>query len=255
MLTFLGFGHSHVVAIAKGCYELQQAGEVFAGSPLLGHFLYLFDAEFMPTLTDAEGEQTLNPRIVEKIEQTNPRFILLTIGGNEHNALSVLQLPQRFDFILGEAPDLPLDPGADILPEAVVREVIRERMEGTIAIVRAFRRSFDLPLAQMEPPPPLPAEQILAYPKEFFKRVVDPKRLSTETFRYKVWRIQANLYRELCGAEDVVYVPVPADLQDDTGLLARAAWGHDATHANGYFGQRMIRELMLRIGERIRADG
>ncbi|MGH6813907.1 MAG: hypothetical protein ACREDM_16745 [Methylocella sp.] len=45
MLTFIGFGHSHIVAIAKGCYELQHIGRTFAGSPFVGHFYYLHDPE------------------------------------------------------------------------------------------------------------------------------------------------------------------------------------------------------------------
>lgn len=255
MFTFVGFGHSHIVAIAKGSYELQHAGETFAGEPFLGHFFYLFDAEFMPASTSGEEGPRLNSAILEKIEQTNPRFVLLALGGNEHNALSVVRLHRRFDFILSERPDLPLEPDADILPEAAVRELLRERMEDAFATARAFAETIRLPMVQMEPPPPLPTEQILAYPKEFFRHAVDPKKLSTERFRYKMWRIQANLYREFCEKNDLVYVPVPADLQDESGMLARQAWGQDATHANAHFGRRMIQELMLRLGERIRSDG
>lgn len=255
MHSLLGFGHSHIVAVAKGCYDLQHMGLSFADAPLAAEFYYLYDPEFTPALIVGAEGRNLHPHIVEKIEQVDPLCILLSIGGNEHNALSVVQLYRRFDFILSERPDLPLEPGADVLPEAVVAETLRERMENTLATIRAFREATRLPIALLEPPPPLPTEQVLAYPKEFFRAAVDHRKLSTEALRHKMWRVQASLYRELCDRLGVVYVPVPAELTDDRGMLAKAAWGQDATHANALFGRRMIEELMSRMSETLRSNG
>ena len=52
MTKILGLGHSHIVAIAKGCYELQDEGFQLGGAPLVSRFLYLYDPELTPTLTE-----------------------------------------------------------------------------------------------------------------------------------------------------------------------------------------------------------
>jgi hypothetical protein len=249
MLNVIGLGHSHIVAIAKGGYEL-----VNEGAPFTARFVYLHDPEWLPTFAPTEGGR-LNPRLAEMIERENPVFILLSIGGNEHNALSVARHDEPFDFILGEQPELPLALGAAALPEAVVREAFREKMEPTLTALRAFRAATNRPLVCLEPPPPLPNARILAYPKEFFKAAVDRRKISPEPFRYKMWRVQAGLYQEFCARHDVVYAPAPADMIDAAGLLAASAQGEDATHANAAYGRRAIEEMMRLMADRVPAGG
>jgi hypothetical protein len=240
MTRILGLGHSHVVAIAKGCYELQNQRFEIGGEPITSRFLYLYDPKIMPTLVDEGGRQRLNPALVEIIAKEDPRFILLSVGGNEHIAMSVVRFSERIDFLLGDEPDLLLEPGAEILTEAAIRETLRDKMAPTLSTLRAIREATRLPLVCLEPPPPLPNERIIAFPKEFFKRAIDPDRLSSELFRYKMWRVQSWLYRETCAKCDMLFVPVPQEFLAPPGLLARDAWGEDASHANALFGRRMI---------------
>ncbi|MDJ0449283.1 hypothetical protein [Methylocystis sp. JR02] len=243
-MKILGLGHSHIVAIAEGFYELQHQGATIGGAPLSSRFVYLLDPAITPTLIDAEDGQTLNPRLSEIIAQEGADFGLLSIQGNEHIALSITQPFERIDFILGEESALPLAEGATLLTEAAVRETLRDRMAETIAILAALRRATRLPLYCLAPPPPLPDCQIKAYPKEFFRKAVDADRLSPEIFRYKVWRLACQLYRESCAAQNIVFVEVPPAFIAPPGLLIREAWGADATHANPSFGKAMVEKVI-----------
>ena len=256
-MKILGLGHSHIVAIAKGCYELQNRGVKFRGAPVVSRFLYLFDPEVAPTLApgERETEPQLNPRLTEILAQERPDLVLLSIGGNEHIALSVLRQHGRVDFILGEQPDLALDEGATMLTEAAIRETLRERMSETCDILVALRRATAAPLVCIEPPPPLPDAQILAYPKEFFRRVADPDRLSPEIFRYKMWRVQSGIYRDLCAAHDIAFASVDGRFIAPPGVLARDAWGADATHANTLFGEAMVEQAIRLMEARTAAGG
>jgi hypothetical protein len=251
MICFAGFGHSHIVALAQGCYALTQRGERFQDQILEGRFHYLYGEELTPAVS-ADG---LNPKILEKIAEAKAQFVLLSLGGNEHSALSIVQRRERFDFILGAAPDLPLEPGATILPEAVIRETLREAMEEIFATLRAFRDVVPLPLIQIEPPPPLPGEKVLSDPVEFFHTLVDANRLSTDCLRYKMWRVQVSLYREFCERLNVGYAPIPADFFTEDGMLAPFAWSKDATHANVHFGERMILEALSLLATRLQPSG
>jgi hypothetical protein len=246
-VNFVGLGHSHVVALAKGCYGLQQKGVEFAGQPLVGQFHYLYGPEFTPNVSVSSEGAALHPKIAEILHQDDLRFVLLSAGGNEHNVISIVQLYQRYDFILGEQPDLPLDQNIEILPEVLVRETIREWMGEKIAVMKAIRAATSLPIVQIEPPPPLPREQVLAYPKEFFRGAVDLRKLSPDHLRHKMWRVQIGLYRELCESMGIGYVRMPAAMIDEQGMLAKKAWGQDATHANDWFGEVMILEAMAHL--------
>ena len=132
MTKILGLGHSHIVAIAKGCYELQNEGFQLGGAPLDCRFLYLYDPELTPTLAEESAAARLNPRLRKIIEEEEADGIVLSVGGNEHIALSVTQPNERFDFILGAEPELDLEPGAAVLTEAAVRETLREKMTPTL---------------------------------------------------------------------------------------------------------------------------
>lgn len=239
-MKVLGLGHSHIVAIARGCYDLQHAGATIAGQAFTSSFHYLFAPELTPTLVQEEGPPRLNPRLAELITQENAAFGLLAIGGNEHIALSIAQGREPVDFILGENPELPLAARAAILSEAAVRETLRERMAETLGVLAALRRATSIPLFCLEPPPPLPDVRVLAYPKEFFRKAVDSRKLSPELFRHKIWRVQGALYRAACARENIEFVGVPESFVTSQGVLAEDAWGADASHANQSFGAAMV---------------
>ncbi|MCX7900236.1 MAG: hypothetical protein N2444_09180, partial [Methylocystis sp.] len=107
MTKILGLGHSHVVAIAKGCYALQDEQFKVADAPLRSRFIYLYEPTLLPTLFDESEPPSLNPALCKIIEDENPDFLVLSVGGNEHIALSVAQKGDRIDFILGAEPGLP----------------------------------------------------------------------------------------------------------------------------------------------------
>ena len=243
MLNFVAFGHSHVVALARGAYALQEAGATFQGEPVACAFNYLYDPAFEPPFVEGQPG-VLNPAFAAALEQHAPRFLITSVGGNEHNALAMVRSDPPFDFILGESPDLPLDRAAEILPEAAVRETIRDWMEDKIAVLRALRAATSVPIAQIEPPPPLPREQVLAYPKEFFRSALNLRKMSPDVLRMKMWRLQTGLYREICARLGVTCVPTRPDLIGPDGMLARHAWGQDATHANTAYGEAMVGEAL-----------
>lgn len=248
-MKILGLGHSHIVAVAKGCYALQDRGVRVAGAALSSRFIYLYDPEVAPALVGEGVETRLNPRLVDILRQERPDCVLLSVHGNEHVALSIMRPRDPVDFILGESPDLPFEAGATPLTEAAVRETLREKMAETFRICDALRRVVTVPVFCLESPPPLPDARIVAYPGEFFKKAVDVARLSSETFRYKVWRVQSGLYREICVRHGMTFVPAPACFIVPPGVLAEEAWGADATHANPLFGEAMI-DQTIRIAQR-----
>lgn len=244
MLNFIGLGHSHIVALAKGAYALAAPGARVDGRAINGRFAYLYDAAYTPAFAD-KGRNRLNPAIEAALRDGAPEFALLSIGGNEHNVVSMRQPARRFDFVLGEEPDGPLDPAAEILPEAAIRETLRDYMSENISVLQAIRAASGLPMVLVEPPPPLPRAQVLAYPKEFFRSQVDQRSMSPDNLRRKVWRVQVRIMRDLATELGVNYLPTPEGMIGPDGLLKSDACGQDATHANETYGAMMV-ELATR---------
>jgi hypothetical protein len=210
-------------------------------------FHYLYAPEFTPNLSSAAHPRTLNPAILSKLEHGEPQWIILSLGGNEHNVLSILQLYEKYDFILGEEPDLPLTAGAEIYPEAMARETLRDWMSDALDLLLAFRRESQAPMAQVAPPPPLPKAHILAHPGDLLPDATVRTKISPDILRYKMWRLACGLYRETCQKAGIGYIRTPADMIDENGMLAEPYWGADATHANEAFGRRMIEEALQHL--------
>ncbi len=244
-MHFVGVGHSHVVALAKGAYALQAKGDQRRGGAISCHFHYLYDPAYTPPFAGAQ----LNAEILRVVAEGAPQFVLTSMGGNEHNVLSISQRDGKFDFWLGENLGLPCDPRATMITESALRETLRDYLEEKMQILRAIRVATDVPIVQVEPPPPLPREQVLAYPKEFFRSLLDRRTLAPDLLRHKVWRVQCSLMRQICADFGVGYVETHPDMIDASGMMARHAWGADATHANDVYGEAMIELVLQRVGK------
>jgi hypothetical protein len=55
-----------------------------------------------------------------------------------------------FDFVLSSEPDLPLQPGHELVPEALIREVLKYYMTDSLQTMRTFRAATELPVTQLQ---------------------------------------------------------------------------------------------------------
>ena len=244
MYTFIAFGHSHIVAFAKGVYEYQ-ASDPPPGSPrVAARFIYLYDQAYTPNLVGLPDTLTLNPKLDAQLAELPWNFVVLVCGGNEHNVLGIVRNRRPFDFVLSSEPDLPLQPGYELVPEGVIREVLKTHMEEPIRMIAAVREATQLPIVQLEPPPPLPNERVLAYPSEFLRARIFRRNIAPQRIRYKLWRLQSDIYRRLCEDLGIFYLPAPSGMIAESGMLAEPGWGGDATHASPRYGVEVVKDAI-----------
>jgi hypothetical protein len=244
MYRFIAFGHSHIVAFAKGAYEYQAADLPAEAPRVEGRFLYLYDPAYNPVLQGPAEARELNPKLREQLAELRWDFVVLVCGGNEHNVLGIVRNKRPFDFVLSSAPDLPLHPGYELVPEALIREVLKDHMADSLDTMRAFRAATELPVIQLEPPPPLPNRRVLAYPREFVRASLLRAKIAPELIRYKLWRLESDIYAKFCKEIDIDYLPAPLGMIDQNGMLAEAGWGSDATHANPRYGMEVMKDVI-----------
>jgi hypothetical protein len=244
MHRFIAFGHSHIVAFAKGAYEYQAADLAAEAPRIEARFVYLYDPSYNPVLQGPADAPELHPKLREHLVELPWDFVVLVCGGNEHNVLGIVRNKRPFDFVLSSEPDLPLQPGYELVPEALIREVLKHYMADSLETMRTFRAGTELPVMQLEPPPPLPNRRVLAYPREFVRANLLRKKIAPELIRYKLWRLESDIYTRFCNEADIAYLPAPAGMVDKSGMLAETGWGSDATHANPHYGIEVTKDVL-----------
>lgn len=230
-------GESHTMALAGAL--ARAAG---------GRAIEILDIRpFRPVVVDGAGGLAFAEGIGAALDRLlRPDTVVVSyIGGNKHNAMSLIAQPVPFDFHVPGREDLGLDETAQFIPEAAIRESLRSRMEGEIKAITLLRRHVGRRILHAETPPPLgDAAHILASADTFFRQNgiadlgVAPPRL-----RLKTWLLQRRILQDLCRTIDVAYLELPPEVFGEDGLLRREAYGRDATHANPWFGERVIRHV------------
>jgi hypothetical protein len=165
------------------------------------------------------------------------------LGGNDHAVLAMLNHARRFDVVLPEAPDLPCEAGAELVPAGLLMAEIARRAAPHLAALAAYRAAVTGPLLHVESPPPIPsAAHIEAHPgvfrDEIAARGVAPARL-----RYKAWRLQSAVYRQACARLGVTFLAAPAAMRDAEDMMREAGWNPDPTHGNAAYGAAVLAAL------------
>jgi len=225
-------GHSHIGALGSAYGAARPTVEmVFAG---------LHNPAFEPPLQDG----ALTPALAAQLRQANADLHIALIGGNEHAAMSLLNHPRRFDVVLPEAPQLPVQPGATLLPARLALALLEQWSEPHVQVLAAYRAAVAGRLVYIEPPPPVPSEaHIRKYP-DTFGAAVAAHGVSPAVVRYKFWRLQSHLWRAACARLGVEFLSVPTEMCGADGMLIEAAWNPDPTHGNALFGSAVIAKLL-----------
>jgi hypothetical protein len=177
--------------------------------------------------------------------------------GNQHHQFFLFAPSPLFDFVMASRPDLPLEETAELVPEAMVRQVfwptvaILGAMLGELAS-KGCSRAFVLGT----PPPKGDDDRVRAYlsaepglvalAAERGFAIADVP-LTPPLVRLKLWRVVQEMMAELAGANGASFVEVPPEAQDDTGFLRPEYWVPDATHANHVYGQLLLNRLLDRV--------
>ncbi len=219
-------GHSHLVCVSLAA-ENQKMDVVFIN--------FWFSAS---PLVTTNGTKRLNPELEDELHG----HIFLFVGGSAFAVLGLLLHPDPFDFVLPEAPDLPLMENARVLPLNAVRAALVGVDPEFFEQMKLIRTAARGPVFYCEPPPPYPdAERML--PDVPWERLEGRgKEIAPKYFRYKLWLLHSQIMRAFCQQNNITFIPRPSESIDAEGFLLPAYYS-DPTHANPAYGALVLEQM------------
>ena len=230
-------GHSHMNCLLEAAIE---AGVPFTAITLkgagdgadvwTGGGASLISDHGFPDFTD-ESKAVLTGR-------SEP--VLSFIGGIKHVRLGLQQMDdpseRAFDFVLPEAPHLPLDAGTETIPFEGVREVVRRAFKRRMRLIARVAALAPGRVIQFGPPPPVSDRWLEPFLR---KQNVAATTLPNRLLRWKLWRVTVALLEQHareCGAR---FVDCPPDALDADGFM-RDELVRNVTHGNVSFGRLLL---------------
>jgi hypothetical protein len=146
-VALIFIGHSHLSTIVSAL--VPREGETY--DPEDGCEYFIFNtiqqgSNFEFSVPSEDGGYVLNPELVGLIDERVPanyqRVLVSMFGGNAHNALTLLEHPIPFDFILPERPDCPRISNTRLLPYGLISKFIYKLAEGYMLNLATLRNAF-----------------------------------------------------------------------------------------------------------------
>jgi hypothetical protein len=253
-LRLLCVGQSHFGCVRTAAQE-RQAELARQGVEL--RVIVMNRPEYEPHFDEGlagQREPLLNPLLQAQIGEglAWADTVVQSIGGTAHWLLGLLEHPQPFDFELGTEYGnefaQALLPGREPVPAALIRATLaHSSLYNHQRILRRFlAERLPRPLAQIEsPPPPFDAQHIHRYPG-YYHALIGERGVAPAALRHKLWRLHSRMVAEECEALGIDFLPVPKAVKTADGYLVPEALAPDPTHANAWYGRRLIEQIVRR---------
>ena len=172
------------------------------------------------------------------------RPIYSFIGGNAHTVLGLVDYHRGFDFVLPQAPHLPLDPERELVTAESVRHALASIDQGSTPILELLVRSAPGRVVHVGPPPPVFFADATREKYPWNMTPDRPRAFAPALVRYKIWRLSVDMIASRARELGITFVPAPNACQDENGFL-REEFRKDVAHANGLYGALILEKLGL----------
>ena len=254
-VKLLGVGHSHLIAVTLAARKRRQLG---VKSSTEFSAISLQNEEYQPVISSGGMVFTEKlDRVIEKELAKKPDLVFSSIAGNEHAVFGLLQQEVPYDFVLCSKPDLPVSDTANSIAYSVIKEILYRRFHlGRHLEMLSLLRKKCVCLYHLEAPPPIfDVQHILAHLDTAFQNKLaklgkedrcsrlDESVVAPPYLRYKLWRLQSEIFKEACEQMEISFIPAPANTMDENGFLKQQYWSIDATHGNVAYGEEVLQVL------------
>lgn len=240
-------GHSHVGVLHEALEDIPKS------NPQNGAHFYVHDVWKNRTdyaRPDGDGGVIFNQDVLDEVDAIVPegmkRLYISMMGGNGHILLALEKHTRPFDFISSERPDLDVDPSAEILPEDFVTAILKPLMMSYVWHMVSYRTAVNAKTYVIETPPPYSDDEYVK--SNLGPYIKSPENIVSSSHRLKMWRLHSSIINEICVASDIQFVKAPAASLDENGFMRPEGYGPDATHANKWYGQLLVQQILQLAG-------
>lgn len=248
-------GNSHLSSVVLQLKD--RPGEVYGGAESLQYFVFdtvRMGTSFQFSVDAGGGNYVINPEILALVDSRVPegleRIYISMFGGNAHNALTLLEHPRPFDFILPERPNLPVEPGREFVTSGYINAFLKKMAALALLNMASLKNSVSDRIYHFESPPPVGDNRfILDNLEGYFIEQSNSPRIAPIYLRYKLWRMHSILVSGFCAQAGIEFLPSPPECLDAAGFLKREH-GRDSTHAGASYGGLILTDLEQRLGSK-----
>ncbi|AEG50346.1 hypothetical protein Sphch_2703 [Sphingobium chlorophenolicum L-1] len=234
-MKILGIGHSHLFSLFSG-YKV-------GNFPSLEFdFIQLLQPEFRLE-NGFDNIDTILGAVNKK--SSNVDIVVLSISGNEHHMLGLVESERPFDFLLPGTEQGNIIRDRELLPYDLVYKTLDLQMN--VALYKAFAGIFNCPVYQVEAPPPILDDAYIRNHAGIFSEAIEQRGVNAASVRHKLWRVGSTIARQRAVQAGFVYVENPAVALGPEGFLHFMAYNNDATHGNSWYGMHVINNLLAII--------
>ncbi|WP_425987567.1 hypothetical protein [Ensifer sp. R-19] len=248
-------GNSHLSSVVLQLKD--RPGEVYGGDESLQYFVFdtvRMGANFQFSVDSGGGNYRINPEILGLVNSRVPegleRIYISMFGGNAHNALTLLEHPRPFDFILPERPNLPVEPGRELVTSSYINAFLNKMAAVAVLNMAALRHSVSEAIYHFESPPPVGDNRFIMDNLEgYFIEQSNNPQIAPIYLRYKLWRMHSILISGFCAQAGIEFLPSPAESLDAAGFM-KSEHARDSTHAGASYGGLILKDLERRLGSK-----
>jgi hypothetical protein len=225
-------GHSHMACVLRAA---DQAGVQLA--PIIFKHVHYFEGVSHELVV--AGRRGFDQALVARLKG-GPVFSF--IGGTRYLSLGIREHPVPFDFVLRDEPDLPIEPGVQIIPLEAMHQVLYEGSMRNLTLLERVAEAATGPVYHFEPPPP-PKDPLVAAGTVRGRTETRAEFVGVQRWlRYKLWRLHSEIVRTHAEEHGVVFVDRPDGTVDEEGFL-RPELILNSTHANADYGRFVVEQM------------
>jgi len=231
-MRFILVGASHSVAILE-------AAEA-SGIPV--RFFHIKKA-----ISRSTAGPVLSPKLRSSLDNCSDT-IFSSIGGNAHNNFGLIEHSKPFDFIHPDFPALrrPGASGFEWIPYSAIKDRMKKAVGLWLDSLRILAELYPGRVKHLESPPQIEDETFIRnhlHARRLRYLGNKPYQISDHHLRYKLWRLNSDIFAESCRECGIEFIPVPPESMDGNGFLRPDFWSNP-THANAAYGALVIKQMV-----------
>lgn len=165
------------------------------------------------------------------------------VSGVQHVQMGIRRLSDPseppFDFILPEAPQMPLDPEAEVVPFECVCDALAHAYRNRFKMMARVAALAPGRMCQFAPPPPAPQPLMAAFTA---RKGVPGAPVPSAIFRRKLWRATVHVFRRQTERLGIRFLDCPPEAIDEDGCM-REELVRNLTHGNAAFGALVLEQI------------